>query len=877
MPSPYTPPDVVVSQVRRTVIANAELPQLPLVVVGPARQLVRRANAGVFTSGDAFQAALPDLAPGATVDPTSVQVLLEAVSDAGKQLGLFELAMPADAQLGAGDETIVVNDDIALAYSLLSSRNNNQPDSISDDDAGSGTPDGIFFSDDLVDFLSRGASVGDTDIVISAPTSNAGSYRIYALIGGGTAVNEVKVEKLSDVATGSKELNKTFNITGGGWANINGTAVINGADTNAANSDVGLVAPGGTVVTIPHANYPATGGFNVPDADSADQVVVQMPGGSPSNVTNAWNALVASAKVGDFLRVNNDDTVDANGDFKIIDVNTTAHTLTVIRVGQTGTGTATATGDAGGNASFNLLRVLRGRSDETNAAGDFVTMVVGGVTVEIEVEYATPKAIYLVSDVTGLTGATPVTVRRGVPYRGSVASYDLVKRLTSGFSGNVLVTYQAARGDLSLNGLMTIGGEEDIINQIGVIHPDNPLALGCDMVTRSGLTDGRRVFFALATDDNTLASYQKALDKLESEDVYYIVPLTQDKAVISLFKSHVDSQSLPENKHERVLIATTGIVEFEQVVPATGTTWPSDGEVNTGDNTIFESPSIDWNLVSPGDMVKVLSGTGAEATVIEERRVVSVDAANDRCTCLEEFTSTPGAALYFRVDTFPLTKSEQAEEWRDYANSLGDARVMLIRPDTVQITYTDTTGPVRQDVQIVVPSYYAAASFAGQCSSLPPQQPMTNMPISGIDRLFHSNSYFTPDQLNTIAEGGNNVLVQDTRTSAPYSRHQLTTDMTSLLTREFSIVKNVDFAAKFIRRSLRKYVGNKNITEEYLTQLRGITESLLRGLVRAESMLRRGTNLEALYQDADQPDSIVIKISLQVPYPANKIFVTLYV
>jgi hypothetical protein len=288
------------------------------------------------------------------------------------------------------------------------------------------------------------------------------------------------------------------------------------------------------------------------------------------------------------------------------------------------------------------------------------------------------------------------------------------------------------------------------------------------------------------------------------------------------------------------------------------------------------APSVDWSLVSAGDMIKVLASADADAAVIEERRIVSVDSANDQATCIEEFTSTPGDALYFRVDSFPLTKEEQAEEWRDYSASFSDNRVLMVRPDQVQTTYTDTTGNVRQDVQIVVPAYYAAASFAGLCSSLPPQQPMTNMPLSGIDRLFHSNTYFTPDQLNTIAEGGNCIFVQDTRSSAPYSRHQLTTDMTSLLTREFSIVKNVDFAAKFIRRSLRKFIGNKNITAEYLTQLRGIVESVIRALVRADSMLR-DSKLIALYQDADQPDSIVVQISLQVPYPANKIFVTLYI
>jgi hypothetical protein len=130
--------------------------------------------------------------------------------------------------------------------------------------------------------------------------------------------------------------------------------------------------------------------------------------------------------------------------------------------------------------------------------------------------------------------------------------------------------------------------------------------------------------------------------------------------------------------------------------------------------------------------------------------------------------------------------------------------------------------------------------------------------------------------MNTIAEGGNNLMVQTTRTSLPYSRHQLMTDMTSLVTREFSIIKLVDFSAKYIRNSLRPYIGNHNITQEFLTQLRGITESIIRALVQSNVLLNQ-TRLLSLYQDKDAPDTVVIEIQLDVPYPCNFIHVILYI
>jgi len=870
MPSPYSPPDVIVTQKRRTTLANRDLPQLPVVVVGPARQIEYRAKAGDYTSGDAFQAAVPNLKPGAVIDPSTFKVLLDAKSFGGKQLGLFEIASP-DAQLSPEGDLIELAQTFALSYSLLSSRNNNQPNSTSDDDYGAGKPDTVTFTDDTVDFLSLQATANDTDVVINAPASMAGSYRIYRLVGAGTGSNAVKVEKLASVATGVKVVSKSFNITG--FANVSGTAVINGSDTDVA--DVGLVSPGGNPFSIANADYPAAPFFMVPAPTSADQVILSMSG-QASNVVNAWNALIAAAQVGDFLRIDQDSIANANGDFKIVALNKNSNTATIIRVGQTGTGTVTAGG--GASANMKLLRVLRGRADQNNAAGDIIEAVIGGVTAEFEVESATPTRIVLVSAMT-LSAATAVTVRRGIPFRNSVASYDLVKRVTSGYTGSVLVSYEADRNDLGVEGLIPLASQREILDVLGPICPQNPIALMADMVTRSGLTDGTRIFYALVTDGPTLSDYQAAMDVLETEDVYYVVPATQDKAIISLFKAHVDAQSQPANKHERVLIASTGIVSTLNVVPAiAGDPLPTDGIVGPGANlALFESQGIDWSLVNPGDVIKIMSDATALATVIETKRIFSVDIPNKRATVIGTFASDyAGNAQVFKIDSYPFTKQEQAEEWRDYAKSLDDARVLLIRPDLVEITYTDTIAATQTDKDVIVPGYFAAAVFAGLCCANAPQQPMTNVPIPGINRIYHSNTYFTPDQLNTIAEGGNCMLVQDNINAAPYSRHQLTTDMESLLTREFSIIKNVDFASKYIRRSLKPFIGNKNITEEYLTQLRGIAESLIRGLVAAESMLQ-GTTLEKLYQNPDEPDTVIIEIGLKVPYPANKIYVTLFI
>ena len=108
-----------------------------------------------------------------------------------------------------------------------------------------------------------------------------------------------------------------------------------------------------------------------------------------------------------------------------------------------------------------------------------------------------------------------------------------------------------------------------------------------------------------------------------------------------------------------------------------------------------------------------------------------------------------------------------------------------------------------QGLEKALPSYYAAAAIVGQVGALPPQQGHTNYPIPGLTGVVGSEK-FTKAQLNRMAGGGTFILAQDVQGGAVYCRHQLSTDMTSIETRELSITKIVDFVAKFLRTGVRK-------------------------------------------------------------------------
>lgn len=900
MPSSYTPPDVTVEQRKRTAIANASLPQLPVVVVGPARQIVTREVAGDYEAGADFNAPLPDLIEGAEVIDSSLSAFLQAVAG-GKSWGLFQLSSDEFTLSEDGLSLNVVND-LNLQFSVLSTRNNNQADSTTDDDHATGTANANKFTDLDLDILARTSQVsgGEDFITISAPPEQVGRYKIYDMIPTGTAVHTVKIEMVDN--DGVKIVDESFDIDASlegaisasgsrfiyGYPEtheLTGTGGDNHYDVNNESSDpsylgIGVKAQIGSTIDGADLGNVFHAPISIPSNGSGESVVFTPD--STGIAVQAWKDLLALVKIGHFFRI---EGLLGGGsalirDFKITDFDTSTGTITIVNTDNEGSGTVSIDGGVSDNVTaIKILEVLHGSKDSTNAAGDVVTGEADSTVVfDNEILKARPGFIELIKVLPTLSVSddTTVTIVRGVPARNKDASYDIVKRITSGFTGKILVSYQAKRLDLSLNGLIEVSDLKSVEDNAGDSHPDNPLALGGDMVTRSGLTDGTRTFYLLATDDDTLESFQTAIDELTKHDVYFIVPMTQEQAIIDVFKSHVATQSLPANKHERVLLATSVLATFDREIPVLEDDALPQGTKDEEDDKVFGA-DVDWSLVSAGDVLKIMSGTDqATATVLEEHRIQSVDVEGATCTLLSSIGSDFTTNIPFRVDTHTYSQLEQAEHWRDEALGIASSRVIMVRPDIMELTYTDKTGSVARDKDIIVPTYYAAAAIAGLKGSLPPQQPITNVPIPGINRIFHSNAYFIPDDLNTIAEGGNFILTQTTRTAAPYCRHQLTCDMTSLITREFSIVCLVDYSAKYIRNSLLPYIGNHNITAEYLTQLRGIAESLIRSLI-SDGVLMPESSLDSLIQDPDNPDTVLIEVSLNVPYPCNKIKVTLYI
>ncbi|MEN6550146.1 MAG: hypothetical protein ABFE07_29225 [Armatimonadia bacterium] len=524
--------------------------------------------------------------------------------------------------------------------------------------------------------------------------------------------------------------------------------------------------------------------------------------------------------------------------------------------GSTGTGNRTFT-DTG--RDFTTLGVKAGDKlvvEDGTDAGTYVISTVGTTTLTVTSESA------FSGDATCDYRIVRVfTVAANVPYR--------VDYTDNAPSGTILLSYTAKRTD-NVDALVTLETQDDVVAKLGPIVPANPLAFAAWLALQNTGT----TVYATAVEDDEVADHTAAAEFLETREVYSIVPLSQLPEVHQIWKSNVDTMSTEANKHER--IAFINRLLFVSETKATGTS----GYVPAA--TTFSADDGDFinDEVAAGMMVKILDNTGA---VTESARVLRVVSATELELVAPGLTTESYHTLDYRIDTYDLDKAEQADFLADYSVAFADRRVFNVWPDLVQIAYTledagdDTFATATGEVTADLPGYFACAIVGAMKAGYAPQQPFTNVPMTGLVGLQHSNEYFSPTQLDVIATGGTYILVQDAPTAPCYCRHQLSTDVTSIEKRELSICSDVDYVAKFLRNQLRPYIGRYNITPTLLETLRSVTDGVLKFLKAEGQLMETGTKLVSLVQSESQPDTVEVTIQLDVPYPCNYIRVTLVI
>jgi len=447
--------------------------------------------------------------------------------------------------------------------------------------------------------------------------------------------------------------------------------------------------------------------------------------------------------------------------------------------------------------------------------------------------------------------------------------------------------------------LLSISDTTTLGTVLGPINQSNPLGLGMffQIINAPGIAcKGMGVAEATAGEpEGSLAAYAEVANFIQSEEVWAICPLTSSKVVHELFDAHVSFMSGAAQKGERILIeCPLDPTRDNDSVIASGlsantTATPNQLIVDSNPNQGLIDHGVNSSLTIPQSadvFVEIQIVTGA----VQETRRYNVQSVNGVLLTFR-VTFTGGFNTDGFYTTIPLTETLVDANWsmlirgetllipgstlldKDRVAATVAARSNSIKNRRVISLFPDTITAVVEGSDQNISSFFYGAGMTGMTASNPPQQGFTNLPSTGYTGVKGSQDTFSTQQLNTMAGGGTYIIVQDVQGGPVTSRHQLTTDLTSVETREFSITKVVDFVAKFMRTGLRNFIGTFNITQPFLDMLSTVIQGQLSFLEDGGVIL--GGDLNNLIQDKHSPDTVLVDVTLDVPFPCNYIRLTL--
>tara|TARA_B100000131_G_scaffold221323_1_gene212808 strand:+ start:2249 stop:6514 length:4266 start_codon:yes stop_codon:yes gene_type:complete len=494
---------------------------------------------------------------------------------------------------------------------------------------------------------------------------------------------------------------------------------------------------------------------------------------------------------------------------------------------------------------------------------------------------------------------------------------------------DVYVDYKALRLDVSAKasspGLLVFSSIAEVEANIGPIDTRNPLAFGLYLAflnTTNINIAGMGVDEVTAdAPDGTVKAYANTLDYLKLKEVYALAPLTHDMEVFKVFNQHVTDMSAPTAKKERMAIVCPNLPtekpatlafsssDFEiaaagggkfTVTDATGgnimlalnESTVKDSKGNPLDISVGGSfaPEQDVYLDREGDPYRYLitglpdHPTGSAITIEPTNDVWrpglfgpgtggNDDAYYHTSNPVDWAASGEAATIFVRQPSTDLSTTggklatcETLAEWAGGVTGFQNRRLVMLQPDQVGVSIGG--------LETLVPGYYLTGAIAAMIGQQNPSQPFTNLPMVGFTRPVGSSDLFSENQMSTAAAGGIYWVIQDIPGGALVSRHQLTTDLTSIKTRELSILKSVDYVAKLLRSQVKRFIGRNNITKQLLE---AVSLGISGALASVTGSVVAGASLDAITQDKDAPDTIQCEVSITPFYPANYIKITIFV
>lgn len=896
-------PDVTVEQIFQTANPTLLPPDLPTCIVGLCRQVEYRQTAGEYDPAYGVTLSYPNLKLGAVVSLSSVQVHLSN-SD-----GIFLLD---SNNYTATDDSITVNSGIDLDVRVI-------------ENSQTGETSGVFFTDTSVNFNSAFKALANTSsIIISSPSDNQKTFDVVSIVSGtkiiikdrengdvqpsvtligSTAVdgttfvaNEIIVDKTrgtlgyeisttSFVATylttdskidGETIINQATGVVAGDYIAVYSVAnaekfikkIIKADSTGITlDSALGTAIVSGDKYKIFHPIQVKGAGVSgdymvgvqsgvsyygeVYSLDNMNTITLAtaLKNTSNSNASSPWTSSFAVSIFRGARRVSTSNVYDGY-------VTKTSYSADVL-----------VTYKADRSDLNDDAQAITGLDDAEAILGPAVPENPLGLAASVHIQ-ASNELFYVIGAAetkAGHLAALEVLEAKDV-YSLVPLSQDL----------EILALYKPHVENMSL--------PKEKMERTAIISRDIYIASDIDIGTTSkmvGGTDSTGQKFVLGlvnagafttTDASTTSLSIPGIGYgARVDDMLVAFQGTTDQALTLSF-SKLTSVS-PAQDYIAFTPALASTATFAYQIVSNTYTDNIDDEVadNTGNLSSISAGDVINSLDSNGLVSKTLVVTSVNVSTTG----ISGSAYYQRANLESDDFGADVKNKVFTATTAPLSKQEQAQYIRDYAASIQSRRMVHVWAPRIKMSYSPVEDPSTQTTAIL-PGYYMAVGVAGMTASNPPSQPFTNLNMGVAAQLYYTNTYFKPTYLDSIASGGNYILVQSTPDSLPYARQQLTTDMTSLETREYSIPKALDWFAKFMRLNLRPYIGRYNITTNYLAQVKGVAKATIAQTVDVRKYLA-SVDIISLVQNPLSPDEVYLDCDALPLYPANKIRVRIYI
>jgi len=537
-----------------------------------------------------------------------------------------------------------------------------------------------------------------------------------------------------------------------------------------------------------------------------------------------------------------------------------------------------------------------GYSVRTSARSDFqVKRVVDADTLEITALSTTPNVIPGTRSIRGAIyfqtapsiaaspdelGTNPVLVTAGDS--DSAINYTIEKTLSgASLEGDVYVTYAEI---LNTNSASLLSFNSSTVTDVlGDAVPGNPLGLAGAIAAQN--TDA--TMYAIQVTADTSAAWQTALEVAKTDTVYSLVPLTQNDTYLTLFQSHVTTQSLPDNKRERILWQSKW---FKTQVDRTS----YDSSVDTSNATVSRSALGVQTLTVYKDVVAlgVIIGDEVTMTTFNGTSEVSV---SGRITDIDNTTpaqpvltmvadgnvplsTTDLTVLTYDIKSKSLSQTELATSVTTYLTALSERRVRNIFPSRYQVTFTDTTGIYDSGLGDVedyeVGGEYVGAIMAALRQARGPAQPLTKVAGSGIQLVIDpfSDSVTLQDQ---IIDGGGFYIEQPAGEGGSVQAiRALTTDVTTLTFAEESVTSQADNFARKLRGALKPILGPYILDEGFYTLVSTIASGVVNSVVPDEL---KDALLLSITEDETAADSFIMEYKIDVWFSGARGTITIYI